>query len=461
MKLKAPRNRLGISQRRDQRLAEGKAALRAVGRPRTVDAAQSSLALLLNLVRTEVATTRQELERHSELGRAVVADRLTTMIDLGLIREGELGQATGGRAPRQMRFREDAGSLLVSAIDHNSIALGVADLNGQMLVEHHEAAQLDAGPEVILERLATIFDWLLNETEKPTPWGIGLALPGPIEKPATRFGTVPVLQGVQSWQGFPFLERLSLQFGAPIFARSGVQTMTMGEAKAGGGRGFSDIIYIKLGRSITAGLISEGRLHRGAQGAAGMIGHSRVGDELLGAAAGADALARDGMAAAQDDRSPYLAQALARQGHISVVDIGHAAQLGDLFSVELLGRCGRMVGEALAPLTNLVNPAVIVVGGLVAESGGDSLLAGIREAVYRQSHPMVSRDLQIMRSQMGASAGLVGAAQVVVEELFAASTLQGWIGHGTPLRHPDFQADLKRYTRILSTESTASGQAVP
>ena len=167
-------------------MAEEKAALRSVGRPRSVDAAQASLALLLNLVRTGTATTRQELERRSELGRAVVADRLATMIELGLLKEGELGQATGGRAPRQMRFRQDAGSLLVSVIDQSSIALGIADLNGQMLVEHHEAAQLDAGPEVILDRLATIFDWLLKETEKPAPWGIGLALPGPIEKPSAR-----------------------------------------------------------------------------------------------------------------------------------------------------------------------------------------------------------------------------------------------------------------------------------
>ena len=443
-------------------MAEEKTTLRSVGRPRSVDAAQASLALLLNLVRTGAATTRQELERRSELGRAVVADRLATMIELGLLKEGELGQATGGRAPRQMRFRQDAGSLLVSAIDQSSIALGIADLNGQMLVEHHEAAQLDAGPEAILDRLATIFDWLLQETEKPAPWGIGLALPGPIEKPAADFETVPVLQTVQSWQGFPFLDRLSMRFGVPIFARSGVQTMTMGEAKAGGGRGLSDIIYVKLGRSISAGLISEGQLHRGAQGAAGMIGHSRVGDELLEAVAGAEAIAREGKAAAEDGRSPYLAQTLERQGELSVVDIGHAAQLGDLFCVELLGRCGRLVGEALAPLTNLVNPSLIVVGGVVAESGGDSLLAGIREAVYRQSHPMVSRDLQIMRSQMGASSGLVGAAQVVLEELFAPAMLQGWVGHGSPLHHPEFQKSLERVTAALASKAAQpTGRVAP
>jgi predicted NBD/HSP70 family sugar kinase len=267
---------------------------------------------------------------------------------------------------------------------------------------------------------------------------------------------------VQSWQGFPFLERLSMRFGVPIFARSGVQTMTMGEAKAGGGRGLSDLIYVKLGRSISAGLISEGRLHRGAQGAAGMIGHSRVGDELLEAVAGAEAIAREGKAAAEDGRSPYLAQTLERQGELSVVDIGHAAQLGDLFCVELLGRCGRLVGEALAPLTNLVNPALIVIGGVVAESGGDSLLAGIREAVYRQSHPMVSRDLQIMRSQMGASSGLVGAAQVVVEELFSPTLLQGWVGQGSPLHHPEFQKSLERVTAALTTKAAQpEGRVAP
>lgn len=439
-----------------------KTAARSVGRPRSVEAAQASLALLLNLVRTGTATTRQELERHSELGRAVVADRLATMIELGLLREGELGQATGGRAPRQMQFRQDAGSLLVSAIDQSSIAWGIADLNGQMLVEHHEAAQLDAGPETILDRVSTIFDWLLQETGKPGPWGIGLALPGPIEKPDSDFEAVPVLQTVQSWQDFPFLERLSTRFGVPIFARSGVQTMTMGEAKAGGGRGVSDIIYVKLGRSISAGLMSEGHLHRGAQGAAGMIGHSRVGEDLLEALVGADAIAREGMAAAEDGRSPYLAQVWARQGELSVVDIGHAAQLGDLFCVDLLGRCGRLVGETLAPLTNLVNPALIVIGGVVAESGGDSLLAGIREAVYRQSHPMVSRDLQIIRSQMGASSGLVGAAQVLVEELFSPPILQGWIGHGAPMRHPEFQKASARWAGGLTPKAKLpSGRMAP
>ncbi|GHA39285.1 sugar kinase [Devosia pacifica] len=433
-------------------------ARRTVGRPRTLDVAQASLALMLNLVRLGTATTRQQLERASEHGRAVVADRLATLMEMGLVEEGDLGPATGGRAPRQIQFRSEAATVLVSVVDQTSIAVGVADLAGRLLIEHHEAAQLTQGPEAILARLVTLFSWMLEEADRPAPWAVALALPGAVEKAETAFAPVPVLHAVQSWQGYPFVERLTTQMKVPVFVRSGVQTMTMGEFRAGAGAGTAgdDMIYVKLGRSISAGLVSDRHIHRGAQGAAGMIGHARVGNEVLEAVAGADAIAREAQSAAEAGDSTYLAQALARQGEVSVVDVGHGAQLGDIFCVELLGRCGRLVGEALAPLANMLNPSMIVVGGVVSETG-DSLLAGIREAVYRMSHPLVTRDLQIVRSQMGASAGLVGAAQVAREEIFEPGLLQGWIAHGSPLQHPDFVRLLQSLHQPVQPAKTIGG----
>src|SRR5690348_7433814 len=89
------------------------AAEQSSGRSRISTSSHSSLTVLLNLVRTGTATTRFELERQSELGRAIVTDRLSTLIRLGLVEEGELGQAVGGRAPRHVRFRSGAGLILV------------------------------------------------------------------------------------------------------------------------------------------------------------------------------------------------------------------------------------------------------------------------------------------------------------------------------------------------------------
>jgi hypothetical protein len=79
---------------------------------------------------------------------------------------------------------------------------------------------------------------------------------------------------------------------------------------------------------------------------------------------------------------------------------------------------------------------LIVLGGAVAQTG-DILLAAIREAVYRRSHPLVTRDLRILRSHMASSAGLVGSAIASVDAIFEPSFLGSWINLGSPLAHPD------------------------
>ncbi len=153
-------------------------ARRRVGRPSTIEAGAASLATILTLIRSGVATTRLDIEREAELGRAVVADRLATVERLGLIVEGELGPAIGGRAPRNMRFCAGAGATLAAHVDRESLAVALADLDGALTVEQHEAVELALGPEAILDRLTTLFLWLLDERGgKGRVWAIGIALP--------------------------------------------------------------------------------------------------------------------------------------------------------------------------------------------------------------------------------------------------------------------------------------------
>ncbi len=89
-----------------------------------------SLALVLSLVRSGSAATRQEIELISGLGRAVVADRVATLLRLELITEYGLGPSTGGRAPRQIRFKTDAGYVLVSSLGTTTLGVGLADSPG-------------------------------------------------------------------------------------------------------------------------------------------------------------------------------------------------------------------------------------------------------------------------------------------------------------------------------------------
>ena len=231
-------------------------------------------------------------------------------------------------------------------------------------------------------------------------------------KPKDQQLFAPVLSAFQNWDGFPFVEELAVRVGAPVWVRSGVQTMTMGEFKSGNGMGVEDMIFVKLGRSISAGVISQGTLHRGAQGAAGMIGYTFVDGENLEAIAGSEAIEREARQAAESARSPYLRACSARAAR-SPSPMSAMARSSATLLHRASGALWPRSRQALAPLANLLNPSLIVLGGRVAQTG-DILLAAVREAVYRQSHPLVTRDLRIMRSQMGGSAGLVGAAQVVV-----------------------------------------------
>ena len=416
--------------------------IRGKGRPTTRETAAVSLGTILNLIRLGKATTRQELERESELGRAVVADRLATLSEIGLIVESELGIASGGRAPRLVQFKKNLGCILVATLDHSALGVGIADLSGRLFTEHHEAIDLGEAAALTSQRILSLFDWLIAKHASDTPvWGIAVSVPGPVTESdeITFMDHTPSF--LPAWEGFPFVETLVDRFGAPVWLRSSIETMTMGERFAGAGQTARNMLFIKVGKRIGAGLIVDGRPYRGAQGASGLIGQMPVqaGDRAstLDAVAGSDMIAREGLAAAQSGKSPLLADTLRRGGDVGAIEVSQAAQAGDPTSMEILGLSGRTIGHSVAMLTNMLNPDLIVLSGAMAQTN-DLLLAAVRETVYRESHPLVTRDLMISKSQMGSSAGLVGAAMVAVENLFEPGCLKDWVVQGTPISHPLF-----------------------
>ena len=430
---------------------------RGKGRPRTSETAAPSLVEILNLIRTERATTRQALERESELGRAVVADRLQMLSDLGLVDESELGLATGGRAPRLVRFSSRRGLVLVATLDQTAIGVGIADLSGNLLTEHHEAADLTAPATLLAGRLTALFTWCMQRHATSTgPWGISLSMPGTVPSVGDSAFMTATPAVLPAWEDFPLVETLTSQFGVPVWLRSSVETMTVGELHAGAGQGLRSMLFIKVGRRIGAGIVCDGQLYRGAHGAAGLIGALPVTsgrmNGTLDMMAGSDMIQREGRAAAESGRSPILADLLRRGSEITAIEVSQAAQIGDPSAVAIMSTSGHLIGQVVATLANALNPELIVLSGSLVQSN-DILLAGIREAVYGASHPLGTRDLRIIRSQMGSSAGLVGAARVASEAIFAPAFLKEWILQGRPTLHPDFVAHSAKVERERSLPS--------
>ena len=407
------------------------------------------LIAVLERIRSGADDTRPGLTLSSGLGRTVISARVSQLIERGLIEEGELGPSTGGRAPRRLRFVSSAGHVLVAFCGATSINVAVVDLSGTVLHEREEFWDIAVGPEQTLDRLTELFVHLTNEMEtgEQTIWGIGVGLPGPVEFASGRPIAPPIMPG---WDAFPVRERLSTRFDVPVWVDNEVNLMALGEFRAGRWRAERDLVYLKIGTGIGAGLITGGRLHRGAQGCAGDLGHVAVAGEskqvcrcgnvgCLEAVASGAALERECRLAAEQGRSRFLAAALAEGGAITAVHVVRAAEHGDPVSVEMLQRCGVLIGEVLATVVNCFNPSCIVVGGGLARAG-DRILAPIRETVYRRSLPLATRHLRIERSSLEDTAGVVGAAFMVIDELFSPQHLKQWIDDGSPVGQPEMGA---------------------
>ncbi|MBI3749403.1 MAG: ROK family protein [Chloroflexi bacterium] len=409
------------------------------------DESLDALVTVLDEVRLGRSSARADVVARTGLGRAIVAQRIGELIERGLIAEGDVGPSTGGRPPRQLAFRSDAGHILVADLGATSVDVAVTTLDGRILGHHDEPMQVAAGPDACLGRVEALFEQLLGTTDGVPGrlWGVGIGVPGPVEFQSGR----PISPIMPGWDGYPIRERFTDRYRAPVWVDNDVNILALGEWRSGVAIGHDNVVVVKIGTGIGAGIISDGRMHRGAQGSAGDVGHIQVVDDpavvcrcgnigCLEALAGGAALGQAGLAAARDGRSERLKAALDQRGAVTAEDVARVASFGDPVAVAMLQSAGRRIGSMLSSVVNFFNPSLIVIGGGVANSP-DQLLAAIRETIYRRSLPLATRDLLIQRSSLGGLAGVIGASAMVVDQLFAREAIGRWIAAGEPSGLPE------------------------
>jgi predicted NBD/HSP70 family sugar kinase len=397
----------------------------------------TSLLRIVNLVRLGEATTRPELGRATGLGRGVVTQRVDQAMELGYLEDGEFAHPAGGRAPRTLRFRAERGLLVACALGAMHIHVGVSALTGDVIAHAHREWDIARGPAATLETAMAVIDELLAAASGVPVWGIGVGVPGPVNFATGCPVAPPIMPG---WNGFEIRRRFEQRYAAPAWVDNDVNLLAFTE-RARRREENPDLIYCKVGSGIGAGLLSQGRIHRGAQGAAGDIAHERVSDAevicrcgkvgCLEALAGGWALVRDAQRAIDDGAVGYLVQRVDEGRSLTPELIAMAAQDGDALAISLLRMSALHVGKALASLVNMFNPGVIVIGGAIAAGAGEIFLADIRQRIYELSHPLATMDLKIARSVDDVREPLRGSAEMVREQLFDV-TFARWFGDGQP-----------------------------
>ncbi len=396
----------------------------------------TSLLRIVNMVRVGDAVTRPEIGRITGLGRGVVAQRVDRAVEMGFLEDAEYAPSSGGRAPRTLRFRAERGRIVVCALGGLHIHVGVTDLDGAILDEAHQAWDISRGPDETLRTATSMVDDLLARGDGTPVWALVVGLPGPVDFETGRPVAPPIMPG---WNDYDVRTVFEQRYDAPVWVDNDVNLLAAAERSRRRDEAV-DLIYCKVGTGIGAGLVSHGRLHRGANGAAGDMGHVRVpGAEqvcrcgkvgCLEAVAGGWALVRDAGAAIADGATGPLAEAVASGDTLTLEKITRAAGRGDALAISLVQASARQVGEAVAALVNMFNPGVIVVGGAVA-STGELFLAEVRQRVYELSLPLATRDLAIKTSENDSREPLRGGVDLAKEQLFELS-LPRWFAEGRP-----------------------------
>lgn len=380
---------------------------------------------LISLVAGGKAATRADLSRLTGLARSTVSQRVDLLVRSGLLREAGDGPSTGGRRPVMLTLHPDVGVVLAADIGATHSRLAIADLNGHIAADLDERLEVTSGPQAVLSWVIEGFDHLLSQEGRDASAvrAIGIGVPGPVE---FATGTVVQPQLMPGWDGLTVPDWLQDHFSVPVLVDNDVNIMALGEYT---GRGLAghDLLFVQVSTGIGCGIISGGRLHRGADGAAGDIGHVQVAgaDDTLCTCGNTGCLeaVASGPAIARQLTDAGLNARTAR-------DVVELAQAGNAHAVRGVRVASRRIGEVVAALVNFYNPATIVIGGVLSELR-DDLLAGIRGVVYHSALPLATRRLKIETTALGRRAGVLGASVLAAQHAMSPAGLaQLFQAHG-------------------------------
>lgn len=379
-----------------------------------------AMSVVAQLIASGTANTKPELAKSTGLARSTIDSCLAQLSALGLVlSDGHSNGSRTGRPAEQQRINPDAGAILVFDITPNHVRLAVAGTDQRLLANERSTFSLDAGPEKTLAFAVEHVDKLLTKLgiDRQHLAATVVSLPGPVD---TRRG-VPVRPPIMpGWDNFGVAEYMRREFGCPCVVDNDANIMAIGEARVLP-RDQCPMIVIKVGTGIGGGLVTaQGTLHRGADGAACDIGHLRVpGDHdvvcpcgnigCIEALASATAITRN------------LAELTGRPD-LDQTDLQEMLRTGDPLAVRLIRDAAALLGETVASLINVYNPARLVLSGPLTAMT-DDLLAGVRAVAYQRALPLATRNLTLTHSVIGDLAGVVGGVVLGIEQALSPEAL--------------------------------------
>jgi glucokinase-like ROK family protein len=378
--------------------------------------------LVLDVLRASSPTSRASIAQITSLAKPTVSGIVDDLIHEGLVREIGLGEAasSGGRPPMLLEFNVRSQFVVGVHVGSRTTTIVVSDASGQEVARRQMRTPSGAALATLKKIGAEIQSTIkASGTPMSRVAAVGVVLPG-----LTDFHSgVCVLAPNLGWRDVPVRDILKDMLGRTVFVHHLGQTGVVAESLEGAAKGEQDVVLLYAGSGVGAGILSNGRIFHGHGGIAGEIGHCRVPGATepcscgkigcLETVASVRALLRRVDEGLASGRPSSLASK--RRSTLTPRDVAAAAEGGDAVAGDAITEIARNLGLGASWLVNLFDPAVLVIGGGLADMG-ELLLQPLRETLEELAMNAVLQRIEVRASQLGQDAEVRGAVLLALQQ---------------------------------------------
>ncbi len=352
---------------------------------------------------------------------------VNTLIEHQFVREVGIVSSGAGRPATMLTMNPSAGYLISCEIGVDFIGTSCADFGLNTIWENKESITPEMGAEEIVARVVDLLGQAVQKGQAVSNRYLGMAIgvAGLVEMNSGSVIFAPNLK----WQGVPLLDILMKEgFQEPVFVDNEANLAALGEHYFGAGRGYKEMLYISAGVGLGGGIVNNGMIYRGANGAAAEFGHMTI--EPNGEICNCGNRGCWETLVSQTALFRYIQQAIANGeqsslqnpqenwlDNLTVKKVVQAAYADDLVAKQALQKVGRYLGIGIASLVNALNPELVLLGGVMSLAS-DFLLPAIREEIDRHALQWNRQAVQLAKActESCAFSGIAAVYQSVLND---------------------------------------------
>ncbi|WP_026688884.1 ROK family transcriptional regulator [Alteribacter aurantiacus] len=382
--------------------------------------------LILNMIRVYGPISRAEIAKKASLTPPTVTNIVNELLNDELVKEGKMGASKGGRKPILLTINKESHFIFGVDVGAQEVRIALTNLSADVICLKRSKLPKGFTKEELMTMIKENIQHVLDEEPVPQSkiLGIGIGMHGIVdhEKGIAVYAPNYGLSDIR------MKEELEKEFPFTVKVENDARALALGELWFGHGQEKQNVVCVNVGIGVGAGIILGGRLYHGEHGIAGEIGHTIIDLNgrrcscgnygCLQTVAGSTRITDRVIEEISLGRKTMITELVEGNSDWITGEIVHqAATQGDPLAKEVLEQTGRYLGIGLTNLINFVNPEKVIIGGGVSRAG-EYILDPIKEIVQNRALTDRARTTEIVPSKLGEKGTIIGAATLILAELF-------------------------------------------